>query len=120
MANKLIHQLNVYRGDDYHWIFKLWSDQQKTQPVDLTDVRVRAEIRDQSQGKNIIPLTCTVDLPNTINMILLATDSINIPRPNAAWDLRLMYVNGNRRTILGGPVIVIPDITDSTPVVAPP
>jgi hypothetical protein len=115
MAQPQIYPIKIYRGDDYNWQFKLWLDAQKTQPVDLTDVAVKAEIRDQSQGRTIIPLGCVVTLPNIIDMNLLGSDSSNVPRPTAYWDLRLTYLNGTKRTILVGSVTVIPDITDSTP-----
>jgi hypothetical protein len=113
MAKPQMYPLNVYRNDDYGWQFKLWSDAQKTQPVDLTDVIVKAEIREQSQGREIVPLVTVVQLPNVIDMTLTSANSANIPRPQAYWDLRLTYLDGTKRTVIAGSVAVIGDITDS-------
>lgn len=103
------YTLRLYRGDSYGWQFVLWSDTDKTQPVDLTDVTVAAQIRDRPGGTPVIDMTCTVTLPNTIAVDLDAADSQTAP--SGGWDLQLTYSDGRVVTVLAGMVIVTPDIT---------
>lgn len=86
---------------------------QNSVPLDLTNVVAKSEIRDRPAGAIIVPFQCTVTLPNNIALVLLATDSKNLPA-QGAWDLQLTYPSGDVATVLAGPVAVTPDITDST------
>lgn len=106
------YPLRLYRGDSYHWQFKLWADSAKTQPVDLTGVTVKAEIRDRSSGSTIVPMVCVVSLPNTVDAQLPAAASTLAP--TGGWDLQLTYPDGRTVTVLAGNVTVTGDITDST------
>jgi hypothetical protein len=109
------HTLTIYRGDTNRWQFLLWADAAKTEPVDLTDVIVEAEIRDKSGGQKIATLECEIEIPNIINAVLTSNVSNSLPRNNAAWDLQLTYPNDDVSTVLAGRVTVIPDITGSSP-----
>jgi hypothetical protein len=104
--------LDLYRGDTTRWQFKLWLDAEKTDPVDLTGVTAKAEIRDKPGGKNITPITCVITMPNIIDATLTAIDSALLPA-KGAWDLQLTYTGGDVATLLAGKVTVIADITDS-------
>lgn len=106
--------LTLYRGDTARWQFKLWADTDKTEPVDLTDVTPKAEIRDKPSGTKISELACTVTLPNIIDASLEPAISRTLPA-KGFWDLQLTYSSGDIATVLAGPVTVTPDITDSTP-----
>jgi hypothetical protein len=105
--------LDIYRGDTSRWQFKLWADTDKTEPVDLTSVAVKAEIRDKPAGTKISELLCDVETPNIINMTLPVSVSRGLPA-KGYWDLQLTYASGDVNTVLAGAVTVTPDITDST------
>jgi hypothetical protein len=108
--------LAIYRGDSYRWQFKLWSDAAKTQPVDLTGVEVKAEIRDKAAGKVLGAMTCDVTVPNIIDASLSATDTAALK--SGVWDLQLTYPGGDVGTVLAGAVTVTVDVTDSAAPVA--
>ena len=105
------YALALYRGDTYDWLFVLWADANKTQPVDLTNVVPKAEIRNKPGGDLIGALICEVELPNKINMSLNAATSKLLS--SGAWDLQLTYANGAVATVLAGKVTVTIDVTDS-------
>ena len=110
------YALAIYRGDSYHWQFKLWADTAKTVPVDLTGVTVKAEIRDKSGGAILGTLTCVVTMPNIIDASLAADDSALLK--SGVWDLQLTYTGGAVSTVLAGAVTVTADVTDSTVITA--
>lgn len=104
--------LVIYRGDTYRWRFTLWADPQRTVPVDLTDVAVKAEIRDKPAGGVLGVIGCTVVLPNFIDGVLTAEASAALP-PKGVWDLELTFSAGDVRTVLAGAVTVTADVTNS-------
>jgi hypothetical protein len=110
------YALSIYRGDSYRWQFKLWTDTAKTQPVDLTDVTAKAEIRDKAAGAVSGSLTCVVTLPNIIDASITATDSAALR--SGVWDLQLTYAGGDVSTVLAGAVTVTVDVTDSAAAMA--
>lgn len=105
--------MDIYRGDTSAWQFKLYEDEEKTIPSDLTGVAAKAQIRDRSGGAKITELTCEITLPNTILMTLSATASKAISITRGVWDLQLTYPDGRVVTIVAGGVTVTPDVTDS-------
>jgi len=120
------YPLNLYRGDTGRWRFQLWDDIDKTIPTDLTGVVAVAQIRDMPSGKLLAPLGCTIVLPNVVEMVLEAVDSMKLPTEAGcvsststagAWDLELTYPVGDVLTLLAGPVKVTADVT--SPVVMP-
>ena len=104
--------LEIYRGDTARLSVKLWDNLHE--PVDLTGCLVKAEIRDRPGGTKIVPLTCTVVLPNVIGIVLDAFDSEGLP-PAGVWDMQITFPSGDVKTPLAGPVTVTPDVTDSGP-----
>jgi hypothetical protein len=106
------YTLTIYRGDSGRWQFKLWTDSAKTQPVDLTGVTARAEIRDKAGGLVLGELVCEVTLPNIIDASIDAIASAALKK--GVWDLQLTYAGGDVVTILAGSVTVTADVTDST------
>jgi hypothetical protein len=107
------YALNIYRGDTHVWRFVLWQDPEKTEPVDLADVTVKAEIRDRPAGTVIHPIAITVTLPNVVDAKLSSAETKALPA-NGRWDLQLTDAAGWVSTILAGVVKVTGDITDST------
>ena len=107
--------LDIYRGDSGHWQFKLWNVDGT--PTDLTGVVAKSQIRDRPGGTQIITLTCSITLPNIIDVMLTAAESAQFHTngiTKGAWDLQLTYPSGDILTVVGGTVTVTPDVTDST------
>jgi hypothetical protein len=104
--------LDIYRGDS--WRMRVTLLDQNQQPIDLTNVIAKSEIRDRPAGTTVVPITCTITLPNIIDLFLAGQDSQKLP-PNAVWDLQLSYGSGDVATPLAGQVTVTADVTDSTP-----
>jgi hypothetical protein len=108
------YPLDIYHGDSYHWQFQLWLDLANTQPLDLTGVTVKAEIRDKPGGTQIFPIDCEVVLPNLIEAVLTAPVCKTLPiADDMAWDLQLTYPTGSVNTMLAGKVKVVQDVTDA-------
>jgi hypothetical protein len=103
----------VYRGDSYNWQFTLWQDTIKTQPVDLTGVTGKAEIRTAAAGTLITSMVVTITQPNILNVRLPATNSALLTKVGGFWDLQLTYTNSDVQTVVSGSVTVTMDVTDS-------
>lgn len=108
----------IYRGDTYRRTFRLWSDQAKTVPVDLTGVTVAAEIRNRPGGSMMAQLLCTVTT-NQVTVEVSAAVS-RLIQTAGVWDLQLTYPSNEVRTVVYGPVRVDADVTASTFSVPPP
>jgi hypothetical protein len=105
------YDLAIYRGDTGKWQFKLWADANKTTAIDLTGVTVAAMIRDKtSGGTTSMSMTCTVTMPNIVDMNLTPAQSRTLPA-KGFWDLQLTYANGDIVTVLKGAVNVTSDVT---------
>jgi hypothetical protein len=104
--------LELYRGDTGRLRVKLFDQNQ--QPIDLTGVVAKSQIRDRPAGLTVVDLTCVITLPNIIDVSLDSVGSQQLP-PAGVWDLQLTYSTGEVRTPLAGPVTVTMDVTDSTP-----
>jgi hypothetical protein len=105
------YALQLYQGDSYHWQFAFYDDAAMTVASDLTGVTPAAQIRDRPGGVLVCSLTCTLTLPNVIDVFLSAALSADILCSSAAWDLQLLYASGDVATPLAGPVAVTPDVT---------
>jgi hypothetical protein len=105
--------LNIYRGDTYNWEVRLWADQAKTDPIDLTGVTSAAQIRQSGSGSGnlITAMDLTLQLPNILWMSLSAPNSLKLYAGNFVWDLQLTYPDGSVRTVLTGNVNVTQDVT---------
>lgn len=107
-----IFDLNLYRGDSYTWRFVLWADENRTEPVDLSDATVEAEIREKSAGVSITSLDCAITLPNVIDVSVTPVMYLTIPA-KAMWDLELTFDGTRVHTPIKGAVAVTPDVTGS-------
>jgi len=110
------YPLALYRGDTYAWVFRLWSDDAKTVPLDMVGVTAKAEIRNMPGGQIIMALPCAVTQPNIIDVVLTVDLWADWTLRSAVWDLQLTYPDTSVFTVLAGPVTVDPDVTDSTPI----
>ena len=108
----LDYRLNCYRGDTHRWRFTLWADAGKTDPVDLTDVAVAAQIRTTPNGPIVTTLVCSVT-GNQIDVELPSASSQLLPA-SAAWDLQLIYPSADVRTVVAGAVSARADVTRAT------
>ena len=104
------YDLCLYRGDTARWQFRLWQDEAKTMPVDLTGASVLAQIRSGPGGAVQATPGTAVVLPNLIDMVLDATASAAL-QPRGVWDLEVTYASGDVATPLRGNVIVQQDVT---------
>jgi len=108
--------LEAYRGDTTRWTIRLWEDRDKTQPADLTGAIAAASIR--QAGTTLRPpvtLECTIELPNIVNMVLLA-GAAGLPARGhqGHWDLQITYADGRTQTVLAGSVDIFGDVTKPT------
>jgi hypothetical protein len=103
------YDLAIYRGDSAAWRFRLWADECKSKPFDLTGCTVKAEVRAATGTEVLGTLDLAVTLPNVIDA------KPNGELPSGKWDLQVTgpdFVT----TVLAGAVQVRGDITDSTAV----
>jgi hypothetical protein len=106
------YDLNLYRGDTYRWRYKLWEDESKTTPVDLTGAAVAAEFRDKTGGSKVMVMGVIVTLPNTVDVEI--TKPMWDGAPNGGlWDLEAEWSPEDVRTFVGGRVSVTGDATNS-------
>jgi hypothetical protein len=105
------HALDLYRGDTFALAVRLWSDAAHTIPSDLTGATAAAQIRARDADTLVLPITCTVATPNTINLAIPATAWASSAPESARWDLQVTYPSGSVRTILAGPVRILDDVT---------
>lgn len=101
------YDLCLYRGDTGRWQFRLWADEAKTTPADLTGATARAQIRPGHSGAATV-MTCAITVPNIIDMTLPANTA---PPARGLWDLELTYASGDVQTVLTGKVTTQGDIT---------
>lgn len=109
------YKLELYRGDTYRRSFRFWKDKDKTDPYDLTDVDVKAEIRDKTAGFVVIKLECFLDA-TAINLVHLIIGDVHwqfgIPE-RGVWDMQFTYEDTSIYTPISGPVLVSGDVTES-------
>lgn len=113
MSTPGTYPLELYRGDTWRQRFVLWNDVEHTDPVVLTGVTGKAEIRDKPGGSKLTPIACTITQPNIIDLVLSAAASAGITISKGKWDLQLTYPGGDVSTVVAGDVVIIADVTDS-------
>lgn len=105
--------LSIYRGDTCLWSFRLWEDEARTQPVDLSGVVFASTIK---QGGVKTTMACAVT-GNQVDVTLSADDSKNLTPTKLlssetnTWDLQATYSGGIIKTIVAGTVTVVADVT---------
>ena len=105
------YDLRLYRGDSRAWRFRVWQDDARTIPVDITDAEVAATIRG-SCAHQPLPLQLTVTAPNIIDAVLDADEARLLTR-HGTWDLQLVWPGEWVTTVLFGDVFVSDDTTRS-------
>ena len=103
------YDLCLYRGDTSRWQFRVWLDEAKTIPADLTGAAAKAQIRPGHAG-TATDMVCVITLPNIIAMTLPAGTS---PPQRGLWDLEVTYASGDVQTVLAGKVTVQGDVTSN-------
>lgn len=104
------YDLCLYRGDTSRWQFRLWQDEARTMPVDLTGAAVLAQIRAGPTGNVQATPTTSIIPPNLIDMVLTAAQSASLAA-GGVWDLEITYASGDVATPLRGRVQVQQDVT---------
>jgi hypothetical protein len=104
------YDLYLYRGDSYGWDFRLWEDDIRTVPLDLTAATSQVEIRNSPGGAFVVPLASTITLPNIVHVSVSSGDSAQVPA-SGVWDLQITFSGGETLTPLSGVVAVTPDVT---------
>jgi len=103
------YDLAVYRGDTFEWLFRLWADLDRTQPVDLAGATAKAEIRNAPGGLVVVALDCQVSAPNLIGATLDTVGSSRVPAAGV-WDLQVTFPDGVVKTPLAGKVYAVADV----------
>jgi hypothetical protein len=109
-----VFDLNLYRGDSYHWQARLWEDAPGGTPTDLTGATAKSEIRDKSAGTKVVELDTAIIPPNVVDITMTPAMWLDCPA-TGVWDLQLTMPSGEVRTALTGKVTTTPDVTDSVP-----
>lgn len=107
------YKLNLYRGDSASWTFKFWKDDAKTQPVDLTNAVIEAEIREKPSGTTIISLDCVLTSQNVVDVKLTTAHWLKGIPEKGVWDMQVTLPDGTVYSPLAGAVTVTLDVTDS-------
>jgi hypothetical protein len=106
-----LYPLDLYRGDAGAWLFRLWDDDRKTVPTSLVGATAAAQVRSGPGGALLLTMTCTITLPNIVNMVLAAGDWATWTAGTlASWDLQVTFPGGPV-TVLAGPVAIGVDVT---------
>jgi hypothetical protein len=103
--------LTIYQGDDYAAAV-LVSDASGN-AANLAGYTVASQIRHGIADHNpdiVQTITTSVTLPNTINLGISHTDTINLIGPYL-WDLQLTASDGTISTILAGKVVIQRQVT---------
>lgn len=113
MTTPASYPLDLYRGDTFRVKFKLWKNKEKTDPVDLAGVLVKAQIRSQPTSSSVLQeLTCAITAPNIIEVSMTPEETAKLPSAGV-WDLQLTYPDADVQTVLAGTVTVTLDVTRS-------
>lgn len=113
--------LDLYQGDSHAWEFRLWDDEAKTIPTDLTDISPLAQVRMSRGGRLILTMTTTVDVSTPgISKILgsitaadWAAVEVCSPAQTAWWDLQLRHtIDGTVQTVLQGRAYITADVSE--------
>jgi len=107
--------LNLYRGDSYAWQFRLWQDEEKTIPLDLTGATVLAQWRDKIDGTIVVTLDKDITLPNIIEIAITPALWVGAPPKGGVWDLQVTQADGQVLTPVGGSVTVTSDVSKVGP-----
>lgn len=106
--------LDLYRGDSDGWGFIFWTDDLKSIPLDLTGVTPHAQIRDAVDAPIALDLTCTVTMPNIIDVSFPSTLWVGFSAKKGVWDLELSWPGETPvriRTVVAGAVAITSDVT---------
>lgn len=105
------HDLDLYRGDSYEWLIRLWSDDMGTLPLDLAGATVTAQIRDKPDGTKVVNMGTAIEAPNAIRLTITPALWATAPAESGQWDLQVIDADGEVTTVLAGKVKITADIT---------
>jgi dUTPase len=80
-----------------------------TEPTDLTGWTAASQIRNKPDGRRVVDLDCTIELPNIIDVALLPIPSRSVV--SGEHDIQLTSDDGRVMTVVRGDVTVVRNIT---------
>ena len=106
-------KLNLYRGDTWHTTLRLWEDEARTIPLDISGQEASSYIKDEFDGAERMILDATVTAPNLIQLLLPFGQWADWPATQltGVWDVQLTDSSGNVTTVAYGDVAIQPDVT---------
>lgn len=108
--------LTIKRGDDFRAVVTLT---QNSQPFDLTGYTAAAQIRPNtaSNASLTAEFIATIESPETDGVVTLelAHDVTSTLTINGVWDMEITDGDGWVTTVVGGAIIVSPDVTRAEP-----
>jgi hypothetical protein len=111
-ANRLPkrYDLLIYRGDTLDEIFA-FKDSGNV-GVNLTGFTALVEFKELNADTVVVTPTMTVNYNGNGNVRMYMATTNTIPEGEYRWDLQLTDGTGNRRTYIGGKVVVTNDVSD--------
>lgn len=101
-----------YRGDSMTILCRLWDDAGKTEPTDLSESTVRAQVREQYDDTEVAAEFEVTVTGNEILANLPPKEARDLP-PRGFWDIEVDFYSDDVRvqTVAGGAWTTQPDVT---------
>lgn len=107
-----------YRGDTLVIVVSLWNDVERTDPADLSEATIRAQVREQYEDTEVAASFDIEVTGNHITATLTPKSARDLP-PRGVWDIEVDWYSDdvNVQTVAAGGIAAEPDVTRE-PVVA--
>ena len=103
------------RGDSFNRVFKFWTDDTKTTPVDITAMTFRMQVKVGSDSSPLLSFTIgagfTITAPNILTMSKTDVEMQGLQTGGVKYDIEQTDAEGNVTTIFRGSFIIIKDYT---------
>ena len=101
-----------YRGDSLVLQLRLWTDAGKTNPADLSEATVRAQVREESDDAEVAASFDVEVTGNTVVANLSPKSSRDLPA-KGFWDIEVDWYSDDTsvQTVAGGGLVTQPDVT---------
>lgn len=100
------------RGDTLALAVALWEDEELTEPSDLTEAVVAAQVRTTADASTVVANFATSIEGNSVSLLLSPSQTATLP-PKGVWDLQIDWLGdgNNVQTPVGGSLTITPDVT---------
>lgn len=104
--------IEQYRGDTCGVLLRLWEDDAKTEPVDLSGVVVTAQVRVKATDAEALTDFAVATATNEVTLTLTPTQTRELPT-QSVWDCQLDWLGDGAsiQTIVSGTIKVTQDVT---------